>query len=606
VRSWRRYILAAACGGFLLAFLVFPIALAIRAGFFEQGRFTTYWLARVFADLAAREGLINSFKVAAATTAGVFLLALPLAVLASQCDFRGRGLASAMLMVPMILPPFVGALAIRKLLAHEGGSVNLMLQALGLGKVDWLGSGFSGVVILEVLHLYPIMFLNASAALANVDPTVVEAARSLGASRWKTFRRITLPLIRPGLFAGGTIVFIWSFTELGTPLMVGYEQVLPVQIYHGLNVPGVSAKTFSMVFVMLSASVGMYGVGKLLFGRGSGAMPGRGVAATERKSGPLATVGIWLIFGLVTLVAVLPHVGIVLMSFAGRWSGTILPESYTLRYVREVFANPETWNSILNSLRYASLATVIDIVGGLAIAYLVVRLRVRGGAALDALAMLPLAVPGLVIASGFVALLALGWHSDVGEWIRQGGSALAAEGARMAAGNGGVGGLLGAALKWLGGGLGSVGAYVALIGPRGDPTIILIIAYSVRRLPYMVRSISAGLQQTSETLEEAARNLGAGPLRSVLRITVPLISANVLAGAILAFSFAMLEVSDSLILAQTQDYYPITKQIYTLAGIADTQNLAAALGMFGMGLLTATLVGANLLLGRRLGALFRV
>ena len=79
-----------------------------------------------------------------------------------------------------------------------------------------------------------------------------------------------------------------------------------------------------------------------------------------------------------------------------------------------------------------------------------------------------------------------------------------------------------------------------------------------------------------------------------------------LAGAILAFSFAMLEVSDSLILAQTQDYYPITKQIYTLAGIADTQNLAAALGMFGMGLLTATLVGANLLLGRRLGALFRV
>ena len=147
---------------------------------------------------------------------------------------------------------------------------------------------------------------------------------------------------------------------------------------------------------------------------------------------------------------------------------------------------------------------------------------------------------------------------------------------------------------------------LAAIGPMRNPTLILVIAYSVRRLPYMVRSLSAGLQQTSETLEEAARNLGATPLKSVLRITVPLISANVLAGAILAFSFSMLEVSDSLILAQTPDFYPITKEIYTLAGVSDTKFLAAALGTFGMALLTATLVGANLLLGKRLGAMFRV
>jgi len=144
------------------------------------------------------------------------------------------------------------------------------------------------------------------------------------------------------------------------------------------------------------------------------------------------------------------------------------------------------------------------------------------------------------------------------------------------------------------------------IGPAGDPTVILIIAYSVRRLPYMLRAISAGLQQTSETLEEAARNLGAGPVRTVWRVTVPLISANLLAGAILAFSFAMLEVSDSLILAQTAEHYPITKQIWELVGPADTQHVAAALGMFGMGLLTATLILANLLLGKRLGAMFRV
>ena len=194
---------------------------------------------------------------------------------------------------------------------------------------------------------------------------------------------------------------------------------------------------------------------------------------------------------------------------------------------------------------------------GVAIAYLVVRLRVRGRSVLDSLAMLPLAVPGLVIASGYVAMT-------------------------------------------------RPGSPLEAIGPKHDPTLILIIAYSVRRLPYMVRSVSAGLQQTSETLEEAARNLGATPIKTVLKITVPLISANVLAGAILAFSFAMLEVSDSLILAQTSDFYPITKAIYALAGVADTTNLAAALGTFGMLLLTATLILANLLLGKRLGAMFRV
>jgi len=556
MRNWRRYILAGVCGAILVAFLVVPILLAIGVGLFDGEHYPGYWVVRMFADLAARESLLNSLKVAAATTAGVFAVAIPLAVLANHYSFRGKSLASAMVMVPMILPPFVGALALRKLLAEGAGPVNLCLHAMGFEGVDWLGSGFMGVVILEVLHLYPIMYLNASAALANVDPTMVEAARNLGASRWRTFRTVTLPLIRPGLFAGGTIVFIWSFTELGTPLMVNYDAVLPVQIYNGLNQLDTSPKIFSMVFVLLSSSVALYGMGKFLFGRSAAATAGRGVAATARRAGAGATAGIWAAFAAVTAVALLPHVGVILMAFAERWSMTILPESYTLRHVREVFTDEATWNSILNSLRYASLATVIDVILGLTIALLVVRLRVRGAGALDTLGMLPLAVPGLVIASGYVALTASG--------------------------------------------------PLERIGPAGDPTVILIIAYSVRRLPYMLRAISAGLQQTSETLEEAARSLGAGPIRTVWRVTVPLISANILAGAILAFSFAMLEVSDSLILAQTAAHYPITKQIWELVGPADTQHVAAALGMFGMGLLAGTLILANLLLGKRLGAMFRV
>jgi iron(III) transport system permease protein len=369
-------------------------------------------------------------------------------------------------------------------------------------------------------------------------------------------------MIRPGMFAGGTIVFIWSFTELGTPLMLKYNQVLPVQIFHGLQVLETGPDIYAMVFVMLSSSVALYALGKFFFGRAAAVSAGRGVASATRKAGVAATGLIWLAFGFVTLLAVVPHVGVVLLALAERWNLTVLPESFTLRHVTEVFQRPDTWNSIVNSLRYASLATAVDILLGLAIAYLVVRMKVRFGWLLDSLAMLPLAVPGLVIASGYVLMTAR--PPDVP----------------------------------------LIGPLLAEWSPRKDPTVILIVAYSVRRLPYMVRSISAGLQQTSETLEEAARNLGASPLRSILRITVPLISANVLAGAILTFSFAMLEVSDSLILAQTREYYPITKAIYSLTGV--TEPLAAALGLFGMALLSVTLIGANLLLGRRLGAMFRV
>jgi len=558
--SWRRTLLLAGCLAFLLAFLVLPVMLVIASGLTDDGAPTLKWLVQFFRDITGPAGLRNAVKLACATTAGVVLVALPLALLANHYDFRGKRLASALLMVPMILPPFVGALAMKKLLAEQGGPINLALDSIGVAKVNWLGGSFWLVVVLEVLHLYPIMFLNAMAALANVDPTMVEASRNLGASRWHTFRRVTLPLIRPGLFAGGTIVFIWSFTELGTPLMLEYSQVLPVQIFDGLTVAGeVPHPTiYARVFIMLSASVGLYAIGKVLFGRSAAATAGRGVAATTRKPGPGVTCLIWAAFGAVTLVAVLPHVGVVLMAFARRWGMSILPESWTLRHMRQVFAEPKTWSSIVNSFRYASAATAVDIVLGLAIAYLVVRMKVRGRGLLDGMAMLPLAVPGLVMAGGYVLMTRPGWPLEA-------------------------------------------------IGPRRDPTVILIIAYSVRRLPYMVRSISAGLQQTSVTLEEAARNLGASPLRTVLRITVPLIAANVLAGAVLAFSFAMLEVSDSLVLAQTNQFYPITKQIYELANQpGDAPFRAAALGTFGMLLLTGTLILANLLLGRKLGTLFRV
>ncbi|HUW84259.1 MAG TPA: iron ABC transporter permease [Phycisphaerae bacterium] len=561
------YVVAAVVFALLAMFLLWPIAATLQAGFFVDGEFTVRHIVNTFQHPLYRAGLINSLMIAVATTLASILLGVPLALVANRYRFAGKRIWSGLILVPMILPPFVGAIGLKNLLDLRG-SVNMLLRSIGvLGSgpndyIDWLGqSGFWGVVIMETLHLYPIMFLNVQAALANVDPSLEEASRNLGAGGWRTFRRVTLPLARPGLFAGATIVFIWSFTELGTPLMLSYNEVTSVQIFDFFRVESarIHPQAFALVVVLLTFSAALYLIGRVLLGRGTTAMLTKATrGAVERSLGAVGTILATLLFGVTTLLAVLPHIGVVLDSVAGVWTGTVLPTEYTGdHYVNAMDPEYAALPSIVNSLKYSVVATGLDVVVGLAIGYLVVRTRIRGRQVLDTLAMLPLAVPGLVMAAGYIAIT-------------------------------------------------RAGTMLEAIGPWKDPTILLIIAYAVRRLPYLVRSVVAGLQQTSVELEEAARNLGASPLRTIRKVTLPLIAANLIAGSLLTFSFAMLEVSDSLMLAGDQAYYPITKAIYGMMSIADTVGIATSMGVMGMLLLTGTILAASLLIGRRLGAIFRV
>ena len=552
-------------GGMLVALLIVPLALAIGNGFVHEGRISAYWFGRVLGNRVLVGQLLNSLLLGCVTTAVCLVIAVPLAMLRARRRFAGQGVLGAAILAPMILPPFVGALAMRRLLS-QFGAFNLLLERIGVLDFraalppDWLGTGFTGVVILQALHLFPILYLNASAALANVDPTYGQAARNLGAGPLRTFVRITLPLMRPGLFAGGTIVFIWSFTDIGTPLVLGYEHLTPVTIFQELARADMGGKTYSLVFILLSSSVTLYVLGKFLFGRSAGAESSKAsIAAESPRLGVAGTVGAWALFGGLLAAALAPHAGVVLTALSDRWVNTVLPTTYTLRHLAFVVTDPATYASIVNSLKYAGVSTLVDVVAGFAIAWLVVRSKAPGGLALDGLAMLPLAVPGLILAAGYVAL------TVPGSWLQS-------------------------------------------IGPTKNPFTILAIAYAVRRLPFVVRGVSAGLQQVPESLEEAARNLGASRMGAGVRITLPLIAANVIAASVLTFAFAMLEVSDSLVLAQTQQHYPISKQIYTLAqntGSPETAKQAAALGVYGMALLGGTMAAATALLGKRLGAIFR-
>ena len=583
-RDVRHYTLFFLLLAVLAAFLLWPIVSTVTGGFLDtRGHFTLRFVVSVFHDPVWMGGLYNSLLIATFTTGLALLIALPLSVLGARYEFRGKAILASLLLVPLILPPFVGAIGLRAILGRYG-ALNAILFPGNRPGIDFLGGRFIGgrfaaIVLMEALHLYPILYLNVTAALANLDPALDEAAQNLGAGAWRRFFRVTLPLILPGVFAGVTIVFIWSFTELGTPLMFDYYQVTPVQVFWGLQEISTNPRVYALVVVMLAAAAGLYLLGRLAIGgRGYAMQAKASVATTERRLTGLRAAAAMAAFLSVTFLAVLPHLGVILSAFTvdGAWYHTILPSRWTLQHFKGALTQQLAVTSIRNSLIYASTAMAVCLAAGLAISWLTVRARVRGGWLLDTLAMLPLAVPGLVMAFGYVAM-SLSWPiRPLGDWLEAHG--------------------------WV-----VLASLCRLTGSAPDPLVFLVIAYAVRRLPYTVRSATAGLEQTSVTLEEAARNLGASALTTLRRITVPLIAANLIAGGILAFSFAMLEVSDSLILAQRESDFPITRAIYELFNrLGDGPYIASAMGVWGMILLSLTLITAGLLMGRKMGALFRV
>ncbi len=575
-RNLIQYGLLAAILFILSAFLLYPIGLTVRGGFAADITTGEGWtldhLILVFQDPTRVAGIVNAFKIATATTFLCIIISLPMAVLSARFDFPFKKVLNASILVPLILPPFVGAIGIRALLGREG-SLNAFLGT------DWdvLGQGkFWGVVAVMALHLYPIIYLNATASLANLDPALDESAENLGAGGWQRFFKITLPLIRPGIFAGATIVFIWSFTELGTPLMFDYYDVTSVQIFYGLKDVQNNAEPYALTLVLLVAAISFYLLGKFVFGKKGYAM----YSKASRAGGEIKLSGIWgwaasLSFGAVIFIAIMPHLGVMLTSVAepGSWYASVLPGEITGSHFNEALTSPESFNSIKNSLMLSLIAMVLNMSIGVVIGYLIVRTTIKGRGLLDALCMLPLAVPGLVMAFGYVAMT-LRWPFGKDGIFED------------------------SWFEWLN---------LEVFGTNPNPFPLLVVAYAIRRLPYIVRSTVSGLEQTSGELEEAAVNLGATRVTAVRKVIIPLIMANLIAGGLLVFSFSMLEVSDSLILAQRSDHFPITKMIFEFTNrLGDGIYIASAMGVWGMVLLTITLFGASLMLGKKLGSIFRV
>ncbi len=548
------------CALTLGPFLIYPVVRVMGGALFQgagdgsERQVFTPSLLLAAARPDAREAMMNSFLIGVAATILSTLIAAPLAYFVARLRFPGKGWLTGLLLVPLLLPPLVGAVGLRQMLGREGFLNTLAREAHLISEpIEWLQMKAPMVVIVAALRLYPLIYLNLSAAWANIDPTLEDAAENMGASGWHLWRTVTLPLLLPGYMAGALIVFIFAFTDLGTPLVFEFPKVAAVQIFDAKTTFNVVGYVIAFWLTVMAAAI-FWISRRFLDGRRIATLSRGTTAGREQPARGVQLVLVYFVLATVIILALLPHIGVVLAAFARDWTSRLLPEWTTENFVR-VFTDPSVpaASAIKISLLCAGLSMTIDVIAGFALAYALVRGRVWGRAFLDTLAMLPLALPGLILAFGLLT------------------------------------GYTGTPLD-----------------PLQNAIPLLVISYAVRRLPYALRAVSGGLQQMSVTLEEASLNLGASPLQTVWLITRPLVMANLLAAGLLTFAFAVLEVSDSLILTGDVTVAPIAKAIYQLS-IATSGGtfLACALGVVGMALLAVTFMLANRLIGKQLGSLFR-
>ena len=498
----------------------------------------------------------TTFNLALVVAVGAFLVAAILAYVLVVYEFKGSSVLRLLLILPIVVPPFVTGIGIRKLFARFG-PINLGLIELGILEkpVDWLGlSGFIGVALAEMLHYYPIILLSLLSSASALDYTLIQAARLSGASRFRLFREILLPLFLPSTLASLALVFAWSFTELGTPLVFDYRMVLPVKLFTALDDLHTNPRGYVYVLLVLLISL-TAGLAARYFLKSKHGLGYSGRGAMQMPKVILSDLQQYLCAATLLMLAViflLPQFGIFLLSVSGHWNMTFMPQELTSQNFKQLFSHPLVPKSIALSLLLAILSCILLLILAAMIAF-IGRGNTRLGRIMIVVSNLSLVIPGIVFAYAYL------------EIFRD-----------------------------------------TILDARVNPLPILIIAYAIRRLPLMVNSLLSALSVSSASLEEAARLSGASAIGTMRRITLPLAMPFLISGMILSFVFAMFEVSESLMLAQQEKFFPISKTMYALLNRPDGPGIACALGVVAFLVTLSGILIAARLSGRKFEELFRI
>lgn len=488
----------------LFAYVVFPFYSTFLQSFTGENRFANYAKFFSLESSANLEALWNSIYISILSVICCAVVGVTMAFLLERYEFPGRRLLSVLVLVPMALPPLVGVLSFTFLYGESGIFPRLFQQLFSLDEVPFALKGIWGVVVVHTFTMYTYFYLTASAAIKGLDPSLEEAATSLGASRICVWRKVILPMLTPSIIASSLLVFMVSMASYTAPLMFGVERTMTMQIYlartnGNLDMAATQSTILSIVSILFLFIMRWYQNRRNY----QNLSKGISVHRSEVTSKLLKYISISLsFFG--TLILILPILVLVLISFSkdGAWTVQILPTEYTLDHYKALFTDERTWRPIWNSLQMGAVATVGNILFGVAAAYAMVRLSFKGKALLDVLIMIPWALPGTVVAVNLIAA----FSTESVFTFNQ-----------------------------------------VLIGTFW----ILPLAYFVRHLPLVFRSTSASLMQLDQSIEEAARSLGASWWYSFKKIVLPLTLSGIIAGTLLALVQSIGEFVASILLYST-------------------------------------------------------
>ena len=575
----------------LIFFLILPLLSMLVQAFIYQTRVSFYWFWSILSSSdyfslqaiggrmwEVRRGILilwgidhgiflNSIIIAFNVTLSCCIIGVILAMIMGRYNFPGKRIFQVILLVPLLATPFVNAYVIGKLFNPRNGLINWILDDL-LHILPWRLDidGLFGIAFAQTLAYYPIVYMNTLASLNSIDPSLEEMAENLGARGLKLFRTVTFPLIVPGLAAGAIITFIFSLEDLGAPIgFVGARanplarRVVSYQIYNsfaealtgGIS-PRTSALAILILFVTALSDVGI----RWYVNRRMYAMLSKGGRWAQRSKTPKNYIQLIIVLSLIGLflVAGMPQIGTVVLATSNWATSGTLPTRFTTQYIQNLYTNGEVRGAVINSLLYSGVAVVIMILVGSSIAYIVGKRDIPSKGVLDILATLPVAIPGISLAIGYFL-----FFSDIFRG--------------------------------------------SLLDPLRDPALLLICAYSIRRLPFTTRSVGAGLQQVDKSLEESSMNLGADRTTTYFKIVLPLIVSHIINGAILGFVYSMSEVSASITLGGLrEDRVPITyfiSQIVYGAAATGSVSIGAALCVLLMFVQIIAMVISNYVLKQK-------
>ena len=513
------YILISPLIFILLGYVIYPLyktfvqSVVKTDGTFSLSNYIEFFFSST-GSTANVEALWNSVYISVISVISCAIVGVTMAFLLERYEFPGRRILSVLVLVPMALPPLIGSLSFSFLYGESGIFPRLFQAIFHLDKVPFSLSGIWGVIIVHTFTMYTYFYLSASAAIRGLDPSLEEAATSLGAGRFRIWTKVILPMLTPAMVASSLLVFMISMASYTAPLMFGVERTMTMQIYlsrtnGNLDMAATQSTILSIVSITFLIIMKWYQNRRNYQNQSKGI----GVHRTEVRNPFVKYISMILSF-LGVIFLLLPILVILLISFSvdGRWTVQIIPTEYTLQHYIDLFTDTRTWAPIWNSIKMSSIAVIGNIIFGVACAYAMVRLNFKGKTLMDILIMVPWALPGTVVAVNLIAAFSTPNVFSFNQMI--------------------------------------VGTFW-----------ILPLAYFVRQLPLVFRNAAASLMQMDSSIEEGALSLGASWWYSFRRVVLPMMMPAIFAGTLLAFIQGFGEFVASILIYNV-DTMPISVAIW--------------------------------------------